>query len=284
MRLPGEQLGTVYLVGAGPGAPDLLTVRAARLLEQADIVFHDALVHPETVALAARAEKVPVGKRCGRHSAAQRFINKRLIDAAHKHRVVVRLKGGDPMVFGRSQEEIDALTAAGIAVEVVPGVTAALAAAAQLRVSLTRRGLSRSLTLVTPRAGSGTPDHAWSAALSPADTIAIYMGAGQAQTIQQTLLEQGYCAHTPIAICESVSLPDARTLRGQLADLAAMAAQLDCGPALILVGKVFATASAARAEAAATTTLLDDSCRADNPGGSAAPAAAVARAISRSAR
>jgi uroporphyrin-III C-methyltransferase len=269
------QPGTVYLVGAGPGAPDLLTVRAARLLEQADIVLHDALVHPETVALAARAEKVPVGKRCGRHSAAQRFINKRLIDAARKHRVVVRLKGGDPMVFGRSQEEIDALTAAGVPVEVVPGVTAALAAAAQMRVSLTRRGLSRSLTLVTPRAGSGTPDHDWSAALSPADTTAIYMGAGQALCIQQTLFERGYCAQTPIAICESVSLPEARALRGHLADLVAMAAQLDGGPALILVGKVFAAASAARSEAAAMPPVLDDNGRPESPDGSATDRASV---------
>src|SRR5437868_8814940 len=124
--------GTVYLVGAGPGAPDLLTLRAARLLEAADIVFHDALVHPDTLALAARAIKIAVGKRCGRHSTAQRFINKRLVDAAREHRVVVRLKGGDPMLFGRAQEEIAALEAAAVPYAVVPGVTAALAAAAQL--------------------------------------------------------------------------------------------------------------------------------------------------------
>src|SRR5499427_3428041 len=132
--------GTVYLVGAGPGAPDLLTVRAARLLELADIVFHDALVHPGTLAIAARAELIAVGKRCGKHSTAQRFINKRLIDAAQRHAVVVRLKGGDPMLFGRAQEEIDALDAAGVPWDVVPGVTSALAANAQLGVSLTRRG------------------------------------------------------------------------------------------------------------------------------------------------
>ena len=237
------ELGTVYLVGAGPGAPDLLTLRAARLLEQADIVFHDALVHPETVAMAARAQKVPVGKRCGRHSTAQHFINKRLIDAAHKHRIVVRLKGGDPMVFGRSQEEIDALSAAGIAVEVVPGITAAQAAAAELRVSLTRRGSSRSLTLVTPRVGSGSPDHDWGAAVSPADTTAIYMGAGQAQRVQQTLLAQGYAANTPVALCESVSLPQSHARRGCLADLVELAARLDGGPALILVGKVLAASA-----------------------------------------
>ena len=101
--------GTVYLVGAGPGAPDLLTLRAARLLAEADIVFYDALVHPETVALAERAQKVAVGKRCGKHSTAQQFINKRLVDAARRHRVVVRLTGGDPMVFGRALDEISAL-------------------------------------------------------------------------------------------------------------------------------------------------------------------------------
>src|SRR3982751_1600302 len=122
--------GTVYLVGAGPGAPDLLTLRAARLLERADIVFHDALVHPDVVALARNAQCIAVGKRCGRHATAQRFINKRLVDAAHTHSVVVRLKGGDPMLFGRAQEEIDALEATGIDYEVVPGITAALAASA----------------------------------------------------------------------------------------------------------------------------------------------------------
>src|SRR5205823_12048591 len=133
------------LVGAGPGAPDLLTLRAAKLLEAADVVFHDALVHPETLALAARAEKIAVGKRCGKHSTAQRFINKRLVDAAQRHAVVVRLKGGDPMLLGRAQEEIGALEAAGVRYEIVPGVTAALAAAAELATSLTQRGVTRSV-------------------------------------------------------------------------------------------------------------------------------------------
>src|SRR5215470_16832034 len=116
-------MGKVYLVGAGPGAPDLLTLRAARLLASADIVFHDALVHPDTIALATRAQKIGVGKRCGSHSTVQRFINKQLVDAARRHAIVVRLKGGDPMLFGRAQEEIAALDAAGIEYEVVPGVT-----------------------------------------------------------------------------------------------------------------------------------------------------------------
>ena len=172
---------TVYLVGAGPGAPDLLTLRAARLLARADIVFHDALVHPDTLALAARAEKIAVGKRCGKHSTAQRFINKRLVDAARTHRVVVRLKGGDPMLFGRAQEEIAALEAAGIACEVVPGITAALAAAAALGTSLTQRGIARSVAFVTPRVGEGERRRATGRdGFAGADAGAIYMGVGEA--------------------------------------------------------------------------------------------------------
>jgi len=245
--------GTVYLVGAGPGAPDLLTVRALRVLEAADIVFHDALVHPQTLALAARAEKFAVGKRCGRHSAAQRFINKRLIDAAHKHDVVVRLKGGDPMIFGRSQEEIDALSEAAIPVEVVPGVTSALAAAAQLRVSLTRRGLSRNVAFATPRVGSGERPSDWSAVLENADTAAIYMGAAQSAQVQTALLAAGHGPQTPVVVCESVSLPDFRAVRGTLAALPALVAGTGEGPVLILVGEAMRDALAAgdRADQAA---------------------------------
>src|SRR6187397_1864426 len=130
-------MAKVYLVGAGPGAPDLLTLRAARLLEAAAIVFHDALVHPDTLALAKRARHVDVGKRYGKVSTEQRFINRALVEAARAHDVVVRLKGGDPMLFGRAQEELEALEASGVDVEVVPGITAALAASADLKRSLT---------------------------------------------------------------------------------------------------------------------------------------------------
>ena len=175
----------------GPGAADLLTVRAVRLLAKADIVFHDALVEPDVLALAPRAEKIAVGKRCGAHSTSQRFINKRLVDAAARHAVVVRLKGGDPMLFGRAQEEIDALAAAGVDVEVVPGVTAALAAAADLNVSLTRRGVARSVAMVTPRVGEGESPHAWARAAANADTAVIYMGAGQADAIVAALTAHG---------------------------------------------------------------------------------------------
>src|SRR2546429_4390936 len=148
-------MGKVYLVGAGPGAPDLLTLRAAEILKRAELVFHDALVHPQTLALAARARKILVGKRSGRHSTVQSFINKRLVDAAGKHAVVVRLKGGDPMLFGRAQEEIDALRKAGIEFESVPGATAAPAAIANLAEPLTRHRLDRHAVRVSRRPRNG---------------------------------------------------------------------------------------------------------------------------------
>ncbi len=238
--------GTVYLVGAGPGAPDLLTLRAARLLAEADIVFYDALVHPETLALAARADKVAVGKRCGKHSTAQRFINKRLADAARRHRVVVRLKGGDPMLFGRAHEEISFLKESSIPVEVVPGITAALAASAELGVSLTRRGLSRSVTFVTPRVGAGEPESNWARAACGADTAAIYMGAGEGPEIAAALIAAGKPSSTPVAIVENASLDTARVWRATLEHLP----RLTGGPVLILVGEVYREVREGSTEAA----------------------------------
>jgi uroporphyrin-III C-methyltransferase len=232
--------GKVYLVGAGPGAPDLLTLRAAKLLEQADIVFYDALVHPDTIALAERAEKIAVGKRCGKASTAQRFINKRLVDAAQKYQTVVRLKGGDPMLFGRAQEEIEALKEAGIEYQVVPGITAALAASADLGISLTRRGLSRSVAFVTPRVGPGEAENDWVQAVIAADTIALYMASGEAEEISARLIAAGKSANTPVAIVENASLPNARIEFSTLANLASTVAALNLeGPALILLGEVY---------------------------------------------
>ncbi|HZP87521.1 MAG TPA: uroporphyrinogen-III C-methyltransferase [Burkholderiales bacterium] len=231
--------GTVYLVGAGPGAPDLLTVRAARLLERADIVFHDALVHPDTLALAARAKHVAVGKRCGQLSTAQRFINKQLVDAARRHAVVVRLKGGDPMLFGRAQEEIDALRAAGIAVEVVPGVSAGFAASSGLLQSLTQRGVSRSVVFLTPRVGEGEQSHDWALPAANADTGVLYMSGRQADLISQGLQRAGLPASHPAVFVESASLRGERVLPTRVGDLAATAAQLSAGPALLLIGAVY---------------------------------------------
>ena len=228
--------GVVYIVGAGPGAPDLLTLRAAKLLARADIVFHDALVHPDTIALAARAEKIAVGKRCGRHSTAQRFINKRLIDAAAQHRVVVRLKGGDPMLFGRAQEEIAALDAAGVRYEIVPGVTAALAATAELGISLTQRGVARSVAFATPRVGAGEQASDWARSIAAADAGAIYMGAGEAEAIAAALIAAGKPPSTPVAVVESASLATTRTIFTTLAALPELAGQQRAGPAVILIG------------------------------------------------
>ena len=238
--------GTVHLVGAGPGAADLLTLRAVRLLGEAGIVFHDALVPAEILALAPQAEKVAVGKRCGRHSTAQRFINKRLADAAQSHAVVVRLKGGDPMLFGRAQEEIRYLSARGIRVEVVPGITAALATAAQTRISLTERGVARSVAFVTPRVGEGAEPSSWLDAARAADTVAIYMGAGDAPMITEALIGTGKPARTPVLLVENASRGDSRTLAGTLAELPELAAQMNGGAAMILLGEVLRPAAAAR--------------------------------------
>ena len=239
-------MGIVYLVGAGPGAPDLLTVRAVRLLGEADIVFHDALVGPEILSFAPKAAKVAVGKRSGKHSTAQHFINKRLADAAQRYRVVVRLKGGDPMLFGRAHEEIEYLTGRGIAVEVVPGVTAALAAGAELGVSLTQRGVSRSVVVVTPRVAEGARPSGWEKAVAAADTAVLYMAASDAQGVKEALLRAGLRADTPVAIAENVSLPSSALFAGTLDELPQLAARLSGGPALMLVGQLFAALQAAR--------------------------------------
>jgi uroporphyrin-III C-methyltransferase len=231
-------MGKVYLVGAGPGAVDLLTVRAARLLGEADIVFHDALIGDDVLSLAPRAEKVAVGKRCGAHSTTQRFINKRLVDAAAKYGVVVRLKGGDPMLFGRAQEEIDALEASGVDVEVVPGITAALAASADLKRSLTRRGVARSVAFVTPRIGEGEDVADWCDVAAAADTVAIYMGAGDAEAVTDALIARGRAPSTPVALIENASRADRMVTSGTLATLPAIAASRGGGPVLIVVGEV----------------------------------------------
>jgi uroporphyrin-III C-methyltransferase len=240
-------MGKVYLVGAGPGASDLLTLRAARLLECADVVFHDALVHPETLALARRARRVDVGKRYGKVSPDQRFINRSLAEAARAHAIVVRLKGGDPMLFGRAQEELDALEAAGIDCEVVPGVTAALAAASSLRTSLTRRGLARTVTFLTPRVGRGESPSAWVPAALQADTVVLYMAAGASQEIAAALVAGGKPATTPAALVESATLPEERRLFTTLAALAAEPVPRAAGPVVLCVGEVFRDAASAEA-------------------------------------
>jgi len=232
-------MGKVYLVGAGPGAVDLITVRGAELLRRADIVFYDALVQPDMLALAPQARQVAVGKRCSRISTDQRFINRNLIEAAAKFEIVVRLKGGDPMLFGRAQEEIEALEAAGVACEVVPGVTSALAASAELGVSLTGRGVSRSVVFATPRVGEGEDVSDWAPAVARADTAVLYMAVGQAAQIAAILQAQGMPVSTPVVLVENASLPHSRHIGTTLQGLKNGIAQGLAGPALLLFGDVF---------------------------------------------
>jgi uroporphyrin-III C-methyltransferase len=234
--------GKVYIVGAGPGAVDLITVRGAEILRRADIVFHDALVPPAILALATRAEKVAVGKRCGRFVTAQQFISKRLVDAARKHRVVVRLKGGDPMLFGRAHEEITALRAAGVPHEVVPGVTAALAASAEAGISLTQRGAARSVAFVTARVGEGEAASDWAKNAAAADTAVIYMGAGQAESVAAALIAAGAPRSLPVLVVENASLPDSRRFALTLDELPRITQHGLTGPAVIMLGRVFAAA------------------------------------------
>ena len=238
-------VGKVYLVGAGPGAVDLITVRGAKLLEKADIVFHDALVDPAMLELCPQAIQEPVGKRCGRLSSVQHFINKRLIDAAHKHQVIVRLKGGDPMMFGRADEELQALKQAGIEVEVVPGITAALAGAAAIQQSLTLRGVSRSVAFVT--LAQGTENLDTKQAVQPiqnpqADTLVYYMGRKDAARIAKQLIDysSNHTSNTPVRILEAVSTKNERHWSSTLGELAIGKANdwFDtASPALIMVGE-----------------------------------------------
>lgn len=232
-------MGRVVLIGAGPGAEDLITVRGLRLLMQADCVFYDALVSPSLLSEAKPGAKlVHVGKRCGQQSTAQHFINKQLLEAANQFELVVRLKGGDPMVFGRADEEMSALKAAGHAVEVVPGVTAALAAASSLQASLTLRGVARSLTITTPATGDQEQPNNTLSSANTKDTLAVYMGLRQAGPWAARLLENGFHPGTPTILCENVSLPSehftAITL-GQLPSFSAL--QLSDGPCLVLIGQ-----------------------------------------------
>ena len=248
-------LGKVYLVGAGPGAVDLITIRGAKLLEKADIVFFDALVDPAMLELCPQAIQVAVGKRCGKLSSAQQFINKRLVDAAHKHQVIVRLKGGDPMLFGRADEEIQTLKAAGVEVSVVPGITAALAGAASIQQSLTLRGVSRSVAFVTLAQGTeNVPEANSTSPISNpnADTLVYYMGRKDAARIAKQLIgqnTQGLSKHTsdtPVQILEAVSTPRERQWTSTLAELAAGKADAwfdSSSPALIMIGEALRNVS-----------------------------------------
>lgn len=238
--------GAVYLVGAGPGPRDLLTLRAARLLEEADVVLHDALVSADVLALARNARLFNVGKRGHRPSTPQRLICRLLVRLASRHKLIVRLKGGDPGVFGRAVEEMQACRDAGIPVTVVPGVSAAFAAAADAGIPLTARGLSRSVAFVTPaRAPGESDDLHWAKAAAAAETAVIYMGASHARHVVDALARHGVALTRPAAVIENAGSPDATVLKARLADIPALVATLGDGPILMIVGDVAAGLSAA---------------------------------------
>jgi uroporphyrin-III C-methyltransferase/precorrin-2 dehydrogenase/sirohydrochlorin ferrochelatase len=237
--------GVVHLVGAGPGDPDLLTIKALRVLQDADIVFHDKLVDARVLDLIRRdAERVYVGKSKGEHSVAQAEIESLLIAEAQKGRRVVRLKGGDPFVFGRGGEELEALRAAGVAAHVVPGITAALGCAAEIGAPLTHRDLASAVTFISGRGKNGAaPDLDWKALSAPKHTLVVYMGVEVATEISDNLIAAGRAGSTPIAIVENGATELARHFKGKLEDLAAIIAREGvAAPSIIVIGEVAALA------------------------------------------
>ncbi|MDE2301424.1 MAG: uroporphyrinogen-III C-methyltransferase [Sphingomonadales bacterium] len=238
--------GSVWLVGAGPGDPELLTRKAARLIGEAEAIFHDALVGPGILDLAAPGARLHyVGKRSGRHAQDQATIDRLIVEAALAGQRVLRLKGGDPAIFARANEEITACRRAGVRVQICPGITAASAAAASLATSLTLRGHARRLTLVTAHARAGEAlDLDWAALADPDATLAVYMGKAAAGEVAGRLLAAGLPGSTPVAIVENASLPDERRCRTRLDLLALVArATLGDGPAVLLIGEAFASGS-----------------------------------------
>lgn len=236
--------GHVALVGAGPGAADLLTLRAQRLLLEADVIVHDALVAADVIALGRRdAERISVGKRKGEHSASQAEINAILVRLGSEGKRVVRLKGGDPMTFGRAFEELEALRGAGISFEIVPGVTSASAAAADMALPMTLRGVASSIVFTTGHdlRGNAVPD--WASLALKGSTVALYMGRSVAATVAERLIGLGLSARTPVAIIENASRMDRRVLTGTLGQLSVSSA-LDAldGPTLVFIGKACAKA------------------------------------------
>lgn len=235
------QTGTIYLVGAGPGDPDLLTLRAARLINRAELIVHDGLVEPAILALAGRnARFVNVAKRRSHHTLPQEEINALLIREALAGRDVVRLKGGDPLIFGRGGEEAEAARAAGVPVEIVPGVSAANGAAAAAQIALTHREASSIVSFVAGQC-KGLSEQDWSGLAGKGRTLVIYMGVKTAPQIAEKLMADGLAPDMPVAVIENAARPQMRVLRGLLAGLPDLVTlQRVKSPALIVIGEVTA--------------------------------------------
>jgi len=236
--------GEVWLVGAGPGDPDLLTLKAARVIGKADVIVHDGLVSSDILALApASARLIDVAKRKSRHTLPQDDINQLLVALATQGLTVVRLKGGDPFIFGRGGEELAACREAGLECHVVPGVTAALAASASAGAPLTHRGSAQAVTFVTGHAAHGEPDLDWTALARANQTVVIYMGLSTAPVISDRLTAAGRSAATPALVVVNASRSDEQRIPTTLGDLAVAVEGLS-GPALLMVGEAMALATA----------------------------------------
>ena len=230
-------MGKVYLVGAGPGDPELLTVRAARILAAADIVLHDALVTQEVLKLVSpKARVIDVGKRCGQKLLTQDEINAYLVHAAASYEVVVRLKSGDPLIFGRAGEEIEALRKAGVDFEVVPGITAALAAAAAARISLTDRRFASQVLFTTAHREGGAISMDWMRAITPDTTVVVYMPGTAYAELGNALLGRGLDPQTPCVMVASAARSSQQMRRTDLAGLGRLSSI--SAPALLIVGRV----------------------------------------------
>lgn len=253
---PKTELGEVHIVGAGPGDPELLTLKAFRLIQNADIVFHDRLVSDEIMDLIRRdADRVPVGKAKANHLVPQPDIHKLMIAAAYEGKRVVRLKGGDPFIFGRGGEEVEALREAGIEAQVVPGISSALGCAASAGLPLTHRDHAQSLTFVTGHAkAGGVPDLDWNALARPAQTVVVFMGVGTSATISEKLINAGRAASTPVAVIENGTRDNEIKVFGSLAELSSMIERAGIkGPALLIIGEVSAIPAEALAQLSVET-------------------------------
>ena len=239
--MSGQAEGRVTLVGAGPGDPDLLTIKALRALQDADIVFYDELVSPEILDRARRdASRVPVGRRVGKPGIGQDAINQLLIEAAKSGQRAVRLKGGDSFVFGRGGEEVEALREAGVAYSVVPGITAGLGAAAQFEVPLTFRHEALRITFLTAHKAKDADAVDWSVLTDEKMTVVVYMGMTAAQSVRAGLLAAGRSPQTPVGVFARVTRPDAQAAVGTLNDLPSLVEKIDGGPAVLIIGDVVA--------------------------------------------
>ena len=262
-RLDRRDDGKVWLVGAGPGDPELMTLKALRVLQSAEVVVYDRLIAPEILALApASARRLYVGKRKSKHSVPQGDLNDLLVALAREGLAVVRLKGGDPFVFGRGGEEMLACRDAGVACEVVPGVSSALAAAASAGAPLTHRGLAQAVTFVTGHAapaaeggGFGEPDLDWPAFARPNHTLVVYMGLTTAAVIAARLIAAGRAPTTPVLIVENASQPAERSALTSLVGLPEAAKAFD-GPAILVIGEVAALAAVSTGAACFETQTL----------------------------